>query len=142
MRKTLLPSSRWQRLPVRSPRHPQAHSVALPQASRLRAAIMSPPHTEQVAGHTTILAVANGCNSVSMTAMAGGSAGCEFAADPRLRRDWTAHRNHRRRAEGVEVTRAAKRRTIVWCFRVDCSRPALGWCVVGERSLAPDRAST
>ena len=31
-------------------------------------------------------------------------------------------------------------RTIVWCFRVDYSRPALG-CVVGERSLAPDRAS-
>ena len=26
-------------------------------------------------------------NSVSMTAMAGGSAGCESAADPRLRRD-------------------------------------------------------
>ena len=60
---------------------PVSDSVASPQASRLQAAIMSPPHTEQVAGHTTILAVANGCNSVSMTAMAGGSAGCEFAAD-------------------------------------------------------------
>ena len=34
-----------------------------------------------------ILAVANGCNSVSMTAMAGVSAECESAADPRLRRD-------------------------------------------------------
>ena len=53
---TLLPLSRSQQLPVRSPRRPQAHSVASP----LRAAIMSLPLTEQVVGHTTILAVANG----------------------------------------------------------------------------------
>jgi hypothetical protein len=37
--------------------------------------------TDQVAGVTTILVVANRCNSVSGTAMAGGSAGCESAAD-------------------------------------------------------------
>jgi hypothetical protein len=35
--------------------------------------------------------------------MAGESAGCESAADPRLRRDWTALGNHRRRAEVVEI---------------------------------------
>ena len=34
---------------------------------------MLPPHTEQVAGHTTILAAAG---------MVGGFAGCECAADP------------------------------------------------------------
>ena len=61
--------------------------VATPaSAQRGTAAGVAAPG-EQVAGHTTILAVANGCNSVSMTAMAGGSAGCESAADPRLRRD-------------------------------------------------------
>ena len=31
-----------------------------PRAPRLRTAILGPPLTEQVAGHTTILAVANG----------------------------------------------------------------------------------
>ena len=45
---------------------------------------LSPPHTEQVAGHTTILAVANGCNSVSMTAMAAGPPGASL----RLIRDY------------------------------------------------------
>ena len=56
------------------------HGVAAP------AAIISPTLMDQVGGHTTISAVANGCNSVSMTAMAGVSAECESAADPRLRR--------------------------------------------------------
>jgi hypothetical protein len=39
---------------------PASAQRGVPQASRLRAAIMSPPLTEQVPGHTTILAVANG----------------------------------------------------------------------------------
>ena len=39
---------------------PQTHSVASPRAPRLRAAIIGPPLTAQVPGHTTILAVANG----------------------------------------------------------------------------------
>jgi hypothetical protein len=45
---------------VRSPRRRQARSVALLQASWLRATIMGPAITDQVAGVTTILAVANG----------------------------------------------------------------------------------
>jgi len=86
MKKILLPSSQSQRLPVRSPRRPQAHSVASPQASRLRAAIMSPPLTEQVAAIRLFWQLRMGATAF-YDAMAGGSAGCESAADPRLWRD-------------------------------------------------------
>jgi hypothetical protein len=60
MKRYLLPSLQSQQFPARSPRRPQAHSVTSPQALRVQAAIMSPLLTEQVPGHTTILAVANG----------------------------------------------------------------------------------
>jgi hypothetical protein len=64
--------------------------------------------------------------------MAGESAGCESAADPRLRRDWTALGNHRRRAEVVEIIGPQSARSKKTAAMSDSS---------GELDLKDDKAS-
>jgi len=78
---------------------PQAHSVASPQGVAAPGRYYEPgPLTEQVAGHTTILAVRNGWQQRFYDGHGWRSAGCESAAV----RDYgeiEGHRNHRVRAE-------------------------------------------